>query len=370
MKATAKKLKTAINKNATKRTKTTSTRSLKAIMKAIDFNVFRYRQKTWIQVFWKRWWKQDQKQFQDCTIVEMPQGYTLFVFNIDQFLDKENWKYPLYLVGPNGKEQPLNLKVPYPNNFDISLLGSLAKEVLSDLGIQPKTYTTGKEEKYEANKKGYAAFIVKDWEIYPLRKTKYEGIKIKWSPSKKLIYRETRDWNLEDSFIKVVWAYILATVVDENNKPLIEMDIEPRNYVPKKENSESNDNEKKEKIDLDLSEDVFEEDSSDFDSFEKRNEWLNWLWDWEYEYKCSKCGWVGLWGDSWIECRECENELEFWIDNIWTLEIKEIVNSDDLDASKEYCEENWLEFEYNWKTWVMKFIWRQEDLKKVEELFE
>lgn len=157
----------------------------------------------------------------------MPKGYKMYAFNIDQFLQKLNTPKSTK-ADQNGNQIPTTL--PSIDGFSLKRLPSV---IISDLGI-----TQQKDGTYVANKKGYAAWIELAGIMYPLRKTKYEGISLHGTASKKMIYREKRDGSLEDSFIKVLGAYIASTVVDPSGTPLIKLDIDPAQYIPQPENSE------------------------------------------------------------------------------------------------------------------------------------
>lgn len=319
------KLEKAIESNATSRTKVTSTRSLLAIMKAVDFNVFRYRQKTWVTLQGPRGGSQDQRQLTDCQIIDMDNGFKLYVFNINQFFKKVSGEFSTELIWPNGIKQLNNLRSK--KNFEVK---DIPSEIIWDLGVKDLNYVNTWElsKGVVANKEWYAAFILESGSLVPLRKTKYAEIQIKGSTSKKMIYREKRDGNLDESFIKVLGAYILATVVDKNGTPLIEMDIDPKNYVPKKENSDTDENVESNSIDLD---DTLEFTlDSNFDS----------------EVKMEEVEW-----------------------GLKKLIIPGTYNSDDLDSAKEYCAENGLRFDYNGVTGEMIFIWLEEKLEEVKWLF-
>jgi len=198
--------------------KVKSHKSLKAIMEAIDFNVYRYRRKTGKGFTGPRGGKQEQRQYMDSMVISLPKGYKLYALNIDQFAQKCN-------IHPDGK------KVLSSNNW--FPLNKLPLEIVKDLGAK-------QNEKRERvfNKSGYAAWIEKDGKIEGLRKTKYNDIKLESTPSKKMIYRRYRDGSLEESFIKVLGAYIVSTVVNNKNETLLDIDIDPKDYSPSKENSE------------------------------------------------------------------------------------------------------------------------------------
>lgn len=199
--------------------KVKSHKSLKAIMEAIDFNVYRYRRKTGKGFTGPRGGKQEQRQYMDSMVINLPKGYKLYALNIDQFAQKCN-------IHPDGKKV-----LPSSNGFP---LNKLPLEIVKDLGAK-------QNEKRERvfNKPGYAAWIEKDGKIEGLRKTKYSDIKLESTPSKKMIYRRYRDGSLEESFIKVLGAYIVSTVVNNKNETLLDIDIDPKDYKPSKENSEA-----------------------------------------------------------------------------------------------------------------------------------
>lgn len=212
-------------------------KSLKEIIEAVDYNVFRYRERLTaadvattgqpLEVLWKRWWKHPVRFLRDSQVTNLPDWYKIYSFNIEQFLNKASWKYPEKITWPNWQEQFLNIDQYAWRSFKIN---KLPAEVINDLKIKKDANWV-----YTSNKTGYAAWIEKDGQIVNLRKTKYADISIRWSESKKTIYREFRDWNLDDSFIKVLWAYIAATVVWPDWKSILEIDIDPSKYQPRKE---------------------------------------------------------------------------------------------------------------------------------------
>lgn len=216
------KLKKVISSNS-KTKSTTTKKSLKAILEAVDFHVFRYREKTGVTITGARGWKHEQRQLQDCTVVRLPGSYKLFALNIEQFLAKENDEYP----------ETINWQIANKRTNDNFTIKSLPKEVQADIGLKIVKW------KYTAKKEGYIAWLDKKNVITTLRKKEFEWISTKGTSSQKSIYREKRNGNLEDSFIKQVWLVILSVVKDKNWKQLIDADIEPHNYQPKSENSEN-----------------------------------------------------------------------------------------------------------------------------------
>lgn len=229
------KLKETVNSVATNRTKINSTRSLQAILKAVDFNVYRYRSKTGTILTGPRWGQQEQRHLTDSSVIDLEWGYKLYAFNIDQLLNKLNGKFQETLNDPNWNPFPFNI-YNFPNLIVDKTKRSkkdelIPDEVISDLGIKVTNWM------YTSNKSGYAWYITLDWKLVPLRKTRYANISIKGSASKKTIYREFRDWSLDESFVKVVGEYIISTVVDKDGTALVDIDIEPSNYVVQTEKS-------------------------------------------------------------------------------------------------------------------------------------
>lgn len=262
------KLQTVINQNATSKTKTTSTRSLLAVLQAVDFNVYRFRENTGIMLIGPRGWQQPQKHLTDSSVIDLESGYKLYCFNIDQLIRKCNNMFPNSLKNEQGIPSEQNIRNT-PNLVIKSTSKNdkvLPDEIISDLWI----YQDEKTGLYKANKSGYAGYITLNDVLVPLRKTRYSQISIKWSPSKKMIYRQTRDWSLDESFIKVIGEYIISTVVDQNGKALIDIDIEPTNYHPQKEKSSDSDNEStttsKSDLDFNISIDSTSFDNNEFDN--------------------------------------------------------------------------------------------------------
>lgn len=223
-----KKLLNVAEESSSRKIKTT--KSLKAIMKAIDFNVFRYRTKTWVIVTWTRGWKVEQRKLQDSIVISLPEGYKLYALNIPQFIQKLNWEYLEIKEWQNWEKQILNIL----SSTNITEK-QLPTEIQKDINFKKWNlwiFSVG------PSKIWYIAWIEQNWTIIPLKRKQFDAITVKNSWSSKSIYRDKRDWNFEDSFIKQVWMLVASVVVDKNWKPLIEKDIEPKDYKPKKENSE------------------------------------------------------------------------------------------------------------------------------------
>ena len=208
-------------------------KSLRDIMKSVDYNVFRYRDKPLsrpFEIIWKRGWKHIVRVLRDSQVVILPNKFKIFSFNIDQMLNKENGIYPEAIEWPDGEFGILNIPNPMGRSFWIK---NIPSEVISDLKI-----TQDKDWKYICWKSGYAAWIEENWKIVTIKDPKYKGISKKWSPSWKTIYRELRDWPLDDSFIKVLGSYIAATVIWPDWKTILQLDVDPSTYTWKKENLE------------------------------------------------------------------------------------------------------------------------------------
>lgn len=349
-------------------------KSLKAIMEAVDFNVFRFRAKTGTTILGKRGWQDEQRQLQDCTIVNMPDWYKLYALNIPQFLAKMNWDYPEYKEGPNWVKQLANIKSKsdFKWNEWKDVLQKMPNEVQTDIWLSSKLDWTG----LSAKKEWYIAWIEQNGTIIPLRRKQFDEITIKWSTSKKTIYRDKRDWNLEDSFIKQVWLLIASTVVDKDWKSILELDIDPKNYVPKKENSENTkigeniNTDDTSVFDNDFEESQFEIASEVFDNLDKKK-----------FYECEDCGEIFReteWHvdkDDKLVCQNCGSEsikerkptaVTFWNS---ILRIKGVFDSSDIDSANEYAKEKNIVVTYDWKKWEFTFTWEVSVLKEIEELF-
>lgn len=56
-------------------------------------------------------------------------------------------------------------------------------------------------------------------------------------------------------------------------------------------------------------------------------------------------------------------------EEISTWEIKAIFNWADIEESQAYCDEHWVEMNYDWKKGTMYFKWPKKEIEKIKKLF-